>query len=595
MSGKLSRSLGVIVFAMASVLTFGWASPAAVMVQLAGTTALIMGGTGQPLVNPFKQEASVGGLPSYGFATSGLVNGSGQPAGYVANAMDTYIRPNSPDGEGFTTKVVWNPNELGPFLGSRSFDKSVATGVAQLDLCIRTPSACTSHIYPDGQAGVDGGFTVFGYSQSAYAASIEKRNLIDEYFEDGTTHDAKFVFIGNAARPNGGILQRLNPLYIPLLDLSFGGSSPTDSPVVGDNYLYPTADIARQYDFISDFPKYPLNLLADYNALMGLLFLHLDYFNTTDAGKGFLDQGQMGDTNYYMISTPLLPMLIPLQLFVPTPLLKVIDAPLRVLVELGYDRVTSPGTPTNSELFGPSVNIFTVAYNLIASVFVGIDDGIAELFNSPTFRPFGTTPGGAFGVGGPQLETVDEALAPTSAISELARNITLSAYSTELAPIDEAAPVAADQPVQNEPTVEDAVLTETTVEEPTETIAPEPTETTVPETNAPEPTETDAPEPTETTVPEPTETNAPEPTETDAPEPTEENAPEPTEELEPTNESEPSEEPQESETDQPEDSESADDSVPAKEPEAAKEQAPGTHQEQAKTTADSASTTTSTN
>ena len=60
MSGKLSRSLGVIVFAMASVLTFGWASPAAVMVQLAGTTALIMGGTGQPLVNPFKQEASVG-------------------------------------------------------------------------------------------------------------------------------------------------------------------------------------------------------------------------------------------------------------------------------------------------------------------------------------------------------------------------------------------------------------------------------------------------------------------------------------------------------------------------------------------------------
>jgi hypothetical protein len=48
----------------------------------------------------------------------------------------------------------------------------------------------------------------------------------------------------------------------------------------------------------------------------------------------------MGDTNYYMISTPLLPMLIPLQLFVPTPLLKVIDALLRVLVELGYDRVT---------------------------------------------------------------------------------------------------------------------------------------------------------------------------------------------------------------------------------------------------------------
>ena len=38
---------------------------------------------------------------------------------------------------------------------------------------------------------------------------------------------------------------------------------------------------------------------------MGLLFPALT-INTTDAGEGYLDQGQYGDTHYYMISTPVL-------------------------------------------------------------------------------------------------------------------------------------------------------------------------------------------------------------------------------------------------------------------------------------------------
>jgi hypothetical protein len=106
---------------------------------------------------------------------------------------------------------------------------------------------------------------------------------------------------------------------------------------------------------------------------------------------------------------------------------------------------------------------------------------------------------------------VDEALAPTSAISELARNITLSAYSTELAPIDEAAPVAADQPSERA----DRRRCRSDRDDRGGADGDDRAgadQTTVPETNAPEPMETDAPEPTETTVPEPTETNAPEPT-----------------------------------------------------------------------------------
>jgi hypothetical protein len=283
MSGKLSRSLGVIVFAMASVLTFGWASPAAVMVQLAHHGAhhgWHRATPGEP-VQAGSQRRRIAQLR---FRNSGLVNGSGQPAGYVANAMDTYIRPNSP------TARVSPPRSSGTqrarsFLGSRSFDKSVATGVAQL-IWHRTPRRAPRTSIRT--AGVDGGFTVFGYRRAYYAASIEKRNLIDEYFEDGTTHDAKFRFIGNAARPNGGILQRLNPLYIRCWTSASVGPSPTDSPVVGDTPLSHRGHRASVRLHLR-LPS-TLNLLADYNALMGLLFLHLDYFNTTDAGKGFLDQ-----------------------------------------------------------------------------------------------------------------------------------------------------------------------------------------------------------------------------------------------------------------------------------------------------------------
>ena len=384
--GKASRALIVNGFVGTSVMALAWMPPAAIGVNLLGTTALIMGGTGQPFVNPFVRDPNVDGLPSYPFAQWGLTDADGQPAGYVKDVLDHYIIPNLPEGDdALTTKVVWNPNEIWPFIGSRTFDASVATGAAQLNNCLTSPQTCVSHVYPDGEAGDSNAFSVFGYSQSATAASQVKAALIEKYGDDpeSAPQDINFTFIGNPNRPNGGLLERFTPWYFPIANISFNGSSPTNSPVVGDKFLYPTADIARQYDFFADFPKYPLNLLADYNALMGLLFLHLDYFNTSDAGTGYLDQGQIGDTHYYMISTPVLPMLIPLELFVPLPLLKVIDAPLRVLVELGYDRETDAGTPTTGQIFGPNIDLFKVAGNLITSVFVGMDDGEARL-HAPT-------------------------------------------------------------------------------------------------------------------------------------------------------------------------------------------------------------------
>lgn len=62
--------------------------------------------------------------------------------------------------------------------------------------------------------------------------------------------------------PCGGLFSRFYGFglvnWTPIL------SAPIDTP-------FPTYDISRQYDFFSDFPAYPLNLLADVNALFGLL------------------------------------------------------------------------------------------------------------------------------------------------------------------------------------------------------------------------------------------------------------------------------------------------------------------------------------
>ena len=57
------RSLGVVGFVIACVFTLGWSTPLATLVQLLGTTALIMGGTQHPLINPSDRLPDVDGQP----------------------------------------------------------------------------------------------------------------------------------------------------------------------------------------------------------------------------------------------------------------------------------------------------------------------------------------------------------------------------------------------------------------------------------------------------------------------------------------------------------------------------------------------------
>ena len=354
---RLIRSLGVVLLSVAATVLLAGTQTMTPLVALTAA-ALIMGGTTHPLSVP---------SDSPDFINS-----------YVNDANNNYIVLTGFCGSDSCTPVaVATPEQFMPVSGTMTFDQSVGQGVTNLDQAINAQPTGTPIV-------------VFGYSQSARIASIEKGNLAAA----GSTLPLSFVLIGNPNRPNGGILERFQGLQIPILGVTFDGATPT-------NTNFQTVDITRQYDGWSDFPNNPLNPLADANAAAGIYYVHGNYQGVSLGNA--LYQGAYGDTKYYLIPSGRLPLLMPLaQLGVPDPLLAVVDAPLRVLVETGYDRTISPGQPTPAMLlYFP--NPVQTGVNFIIAIPTGLDDGAQEAVN---IRPFGTPPPdqrSPYGVGGPPV------------------------------------------------------------------------------------------------------------------------------------------------------------------------------------------------
>lgn len=402
-----ARSATVAVATLAAFLSLVLlsTSTAALKLLASGATVLVMGGTGHSLspaedTNQFVQD-------------------------YMASAVGNYVAPASTLNTGvpggpYNTVAVITPEQSAPDYGTLTFNQSVAAGQQNLDNCVKGNASCQ---YNDQVGSVaptpSDTFVVYGFSQSSTVSTLEKRALAAQY-APGEGPDVSFVLIANGNRPNGGFLARgpqgvTIPSGLPFAGFTFNGSTPT-------NTQYATTDIAAQYDGWSDFPVNPLNLLAVQNAMMGIDYLHLGgtYDKTTLTDPGVIDQGQYGDTHYYMISTPVLPLLMPLEKFGPLghAFADTLDAPLRVIVESAYDRTTSPGVPTSWKLtYFPDPVKFT--RNLLVSIPTGWDNGIQDLTG---VRPFRTTRPGPYGVGGPDVtyttpDTTTTTAAATTAVA----------------------------------------------------------------------------------------------------------------------------------------------------------------------------------
>lgn len=239
-----------------------------------------------------------------------------QTVGVTAGAHDAPVKVEYPGG-------FW-PVSKG-YLSDPTYDHSVDLGVASLGAAIAAGDAGNPVI-------------IHGLSQGAVVAT--------EYLRAHPNAGNTYVLVGNPNRPNGGIMQRFNGLHVPFLDISFSGATPTDGDAV--------IDIAYRYDGWADFPRYPLNVLATANALLGIVFLHGKAdLNVNAETLAAAEQSTHGNTTYYLLESDRLPLLMPFEGIVPDKVLDALDQPLRSIIETGYDR-DDYGVSTKAGLFPTS-------------------------------------------------------------------------------------------------------------------------------------------------------------------------------------------------------------------------------------------------
>ncbi|HEU0191377.1 MAG TPA: PE-PPE domain-containing protein [Mycobacterium sp.] len=336
------RWLRVMVLAGTAAAAMALASVLTAASALAEDTALIMGGSGNP-------------IPSQSNLDS--VN-------------ELYVHCDPPV---CTPQPLFTPEGLYPFFGVKElpFDTSLSQGVTILNEAIKQQLADGSHV------------TVFGSSQSADIASVEMANIAD-----GTAgiHPAgdqlSFVLSGDEMNPNGGALMRFDlpagsePSF-PSFGITFLGATPVSE--------YPTEVYTGEYDGFADFPRYPLNLLSDVNALLGIVFVHIATPTPAELAQAVAvptSAGYDGATGYEMIPTENLPLLDPVRSipgFGPI-LADLVQPDLKVLVNLGYGDPDYGWVNENSDVPTP-VGVFPSAADLDkvpALLATGAQEGIQK-------------------------------------------------------------------------------------------------------------------------------------------------------------------------------------------------------------------------
>lgn len=326
---------------------------------------------------------------------SWIMGGSGlpiPPQNYLDALSHLYIDPTPAFFSGQprfpvdVTNPLFTPEGLYPNSGVKSLelDPSLTQGVSILN------SAITNQI-ADGN-----NLVVLGYSQSSTISTIEMRDLLAlPPAEQPTTDQLSFVLLGDPNNPDGGLFERYDlPIFdsyptIPSLGITFNGATPADTP-------WDTAVYTMEYDGYADFPRYPIDLLSDLNAVLGIEYVHTIYPDLTDEQLGStielpVTADYTGNTDYFMIPDANLPLLQPLQSIplIGKPLYDLLEPDIRILVNLGYGSITDgwdsgpANVPTPFELFPTDLNLSDVLTALEGGAQQGIQDFINDLGSLP--------------------------------------------------------------------------------------------------------------------------------------------------------------------------------------------------------------------
>jgi hypothetical protein len=316
-------------------------------------------------------------IPSTANPITLVVGGTGYaivPPGQLAKIGRVYF-PGTP-----TPYALYTPEEFWPFtpqLGSLTLDQSAALGTQNLNNAILTQLALGHTV------------NVWGTSQGSLVVTDEIKWLM----ANGSpgTSQVKFVLTGDPGNPDGGVFERFNGLTIPGLGVRFNGATPPNSP-------YQTAIYTNQYDGVADFPRYPLNLIADANAIAGFEFGSHDYvdysFETLAAKQLPTSPGYTGNTTYYMVLDQNLPLLDRYDLPQPygAAVADLIQPDLRVLVDMGYGSDEYANIPTHASLL-EFPNWPVIGTDLLRGTIQGPEAALVDVHLLPdSYYPMGRYP-----------------------------------------------------------------------------------------------------------------------------------------------------------------------------------------------------------
>ncbi|OBH15270.1 PE-PPE domain-containing protein [Mycolicibacter terrae] len=335
-------------------------------------------------LSPLTARSSAASAPAVqltGGSIAFVMGGSGIPLpsdGYVNAANLFYLQPHGFTGtaQSLFTPQLYFPGNLSEVQGAQILAEAINKEVAT------------------GEVNAENPVYVFGYSQSAAMSAMTMEQL---QHQGVPAEDVHFVLVGNAANPNGGIVEMLN-LWGG--DLTFWNGLTLGHPTPD----YYTTDVyTMEYDGYADFPKYPLNLLSTLNAIAGMFLIHDGYLGLSheDIANAIpLDSTDpSGLTNYYMIPTEHLPLLDLLRLnpVWGSPLAALLEPSMRILVNLGYGSLTEgwnqgpANVPTTIswDLLPSNISLTDINAALSNAWTQGVQDMFKELQDPKTYIPGG--------------------------------------------------------------------------------------------------------------------------------------------------------------------------------------------------------------
>ncbi|MFZ0832911.1 MAG: PE-PPE domain-containing protein [Mycobacterium sp.] len=344
--------------------------------------------------------------------------------GYMENARTRFITPADPgcpdDNAGCVLTGIPYPASFWPIpipgwcpgLSCDTWNQSVATGVTNLNSQLINELMNPT---PENQQLI-----LFGYSQGGQVVTNEMYNLAG--LDDATKARIQVVTIGNIGNPQG-LWSRFNllpGLTVPILNVTFGPQLPTDIGIKSTNFAF-------EYDPVGDAPLNWWNGLAVLNALAAFEYVHGYYlvpnsndptdalpYGYTDATlaqtiDGLLSNCTEGpgsncrtyqDAKFVLIPWQgTLPLLQPVMDLADSvgitpivkPLVDLFQPALKVLIDLGYDRVANPGIPRTLNVI-PTFNPIKLAVDLVVAAGQGIEAFIHDITGSASSPPAPVAP-----------------------------------------------------------------------------------------------------------------------------------------------------------------------------------------------------------